>query len=156
MDLLKDLHDKIITVDQADDIFDALGDLAVLAEAYPKTGVYHAIGLSHAEVTAFLHGVDFAELATWRYKGWPTRCPVCGRRVIHERPGWFAWEDVNDPDRHVLLHIQPCLNKYGKNRRRPSKKAARAPRKKGDRQASQRARRPRKSLARRHRTDGKS
>jgi len=121
MDLLKDLHEEIITLDQANDIYDALGDLAIVAEAYPKQGVYHAIGLSHTEATAFLHGVDFAELATWRYKGWPRRCPVCGRRIVPERFGWFAWEDVNDPDRHVLLHIQPCLNMYGKKRGRPSR-----------------------------------
>jgi len=65
-----------------------------------------ALGLNRIEWTAFCHGVPFHELATWRYRGWPQPCPVCGKEIVFEQIGWFV-QEVNGG--HSIYHVS-CLN----------------------------------------------
>jgi hypothetical protein len=96
--LLKELYDGNISVEQAYDIYDAAVNASVGDWAEP-------LELSDAEATAYAHGVGFAELARWRYEGWPNVCPICGKEIEVEKFGWWA-KEIDEG--HRLVHIT-CL-----------------------------------------------
>lgn len=97
-DILKGLYDGSISVEQAYDFYDAAVESAVADWAEP-------LELSDPEATAHSHGVGFAELARWRYEGWPNVCPVCGQEIEVKKFGWLAKEADGG---HRLVHIA-CL-----------------------------------------------
>ncbi len=87
-------------------------DEAAAYEEYER-GMDHApetlaqqLGMSHQEWTAFCHGVPFAQLAEWRYQGWPTSCGICGKSLDAAVFGWFGREVA--PEVFRLVHVR-CL-----------------------------------------------
>jgi hypothetical protein len=99
-DVLSEINAGTMTVDDAYDILDALLDSA------ESSGYGYKLGLSHRELTAFVHSVGFAELARWRRDGWPQVCRLCGEPIDHDAFGWLARE--NGDGTHHIVHIR-CL-----------------------------------------------
>jgi hypothetical protein len=97
-DILKEIHEGTLSVEEADAIYDSIGEPAGPPHAHDL------LGLSPAESTAF-GIVGFDELARWRYSGWPNVCPVCGQEIAVEKFGWWP-KEVDG--RHRLVHIS-CL-----------------------------------------------
>lgn len=98
-DLLKELHDGVLSGDAAYDEYDRVME-SDAANAPAR------LGLSGSEWTAFAHGASFEELAAWRYRGWPTTCAICGKPLDANGSGWFARE--MSPGKHALVHLA-CL-----------------------------------------------
>ncbi len=65
MDLLRLIHNKEITVDEAYDIYEGLIDAVHRNEA--DVYWWRTLGLTDAEAGAFARGANFAELAKQRY-----------------------------------------------------------------------------------------
>lgn len=103
-DILRELHEGNISPAEVQQLYD---------QTTPSE-VFENWGLSQTEYTAFGHGADFENLATWRYQGWPTRCSICsGQLPTPEEYGWFVWDDEeqapgNYGGRLGIVHIE-CL-----------------------------------------------
>jgi hypothetical protein len=48
------------------------------------------LGLSNIEWTAHAQGANVNEIASWRYRGWPQVCLICGGPLYVEDFGWFV------------------------------------------------------------------
>lgn len=98
-DILAEIVDGRITIDEAYAFYDAVMD----SDHGGK--VPELLGMSVAEYTASCHGVGVEELAKWRSRGWPSKCPICGQPIDVEKFGWMAREANGS---HSLVHIK-CL-----------------------------------------------
>lgn len=98
-DLLKELHDGLLSGDAAYDVYDEVMD----ADAANAPAL---LGLSAIEWTAFGHGASFEEIASWRYDGWPSTCAICGKPLDVNAFGWFA--RAISSGKHAPVHLD-CL-----------------------------------------------
>jgi hypothetical protein len=84
-DLLNDLiHGRVSPV-EADDLCSL-----VLADTSSTVPANEFMGMSRKEWTAYAHGAEFSEVATWRANGWPNKCFLCGGSIVSDNYGWLA------------------------------------------------------------------
>lgn len=100
IDVLKDLHENKISLDEAWEIYDR-----IMEENPGEIGTL--LNLSLTEMTAFVHGAGFEDLARWRYSGWPVNCAICGKGMVIENFGWIVKEGKNDTS--TIVHVE-CLS----------------------------------------------
>ena len=85
-DFLKRVYGKELTEDEAEEIYDNI------MEHGHNDSWQEVLSMNTTEATAFMHGASFAEIARWRYEGWPTHCPVCGESLDISGGGWMVRE----------------------------------------------------------------
>jgi hypothetical protein len=61
--------------------------------------------MSNEEWAAYAFGAGPDEIARWRYNGWPTTCPECGKALVYGDPdlGWIVKHRADGSS--VLVHI---------------------------------------------------
>lgn len=97
-DLLKEIYDREISPEDAETAFQRI------LRSEQGSLVYDLLRITKREATAFLHGVTFADLAKWRYEGWPNVCARCGQEIDLDAFGWFAGEEQDGNS--VLVHLR--------------------------------------------------
>jgi hypothetical protein len=96
-DLLKDVYDKKYAQDRAGEMISEMLSSPDGADTARK------FGFSKTEWTAFAHGAELTEVASWRYDGWPDICCICKLPIIVEN---FGWQVVDDDDVSGLRHVR--------------------------------------------------
>jgi hypothetical protein len=96
-DLLQAIFSQEKTEAQGAQIISASLDSADAA------GTARRLGLSRVEWTAFAHGAALADIAFWRYQGWPTACALCKSPIDVEG---FGWQVIDVNETSCLRHLQ--------------------------------------------------
>lgn len=87
----------------------AVADIYALADATPPSEISSRWGLTNAEWTAYAQGAGWADLARWRYTGWPSTCAVCGKHL--PKPKEFGWFVVESSEGLAGLRHIGCQSK---------------------------------------------
>lgn len=106
IDLLKMLHEKQITLEEAYDLQDDAVDRAHAGE-FEDIDKY--LGLKPWEAGSNTNVIGLENLAKLRYEGWAETCYKCQRKIIKEKGGW--WFDVGKNGSPLLRHIS-CKDDY--------------------------------------------
>jgi hypothetical protein len=85
-DILREVFEQKLTAEQADEV------LANVLDSPEAGNVESLLMLTRSEWTGYGHGATLADLARWRYHGWPTQCGRCGREIKVEKFGWKVIE----------------------------------------------------------------
>ncbi len=98
-DILRMLNKGVITEGGAEDIMEE----ATEAFHSGRSGVEMrtALTLSEPEYRAYVFGVPFLCISSWRYGGWPQLCGKCAQPLLSEG-GWFPWASAGE--RWTLIH----------------------------------------------------
>ena len=99
VNILKLLYEKKITEKEAYKIYDDV-------MKYDNSQWIELLGLTRYEAAAYSFG--FQTIARWRYKGWPTKCTLCKKKLVIEKYGWMNKKVGN---RRKLAHID-CSEDY--------------------------------------------
>jgi len=94
--LLKEIFEKKLTEDEADEF------IGKVLDSNQANQLSEIITFDKYEYTAFAHGSGLAELAHWRYKGWPECCAICRNRIVKEQ---FGWKPKEIDGKTLLTHI---------------------------------------------------
>ena len=92
IDILKKINQGLITVDEADVIFEEVVNKFHNGEL--EISIYEYVKFNEYEATADASGIDYGVLAGWRKNGWPTSCSGCGKLINYKKYGWII--DEND------------------------------------------------------------
>lgn len=98
MDLLKDLYTNVISMDEANDIYESIrGDI--------DNGVYDSLlnndktidlafllRMDEQEYTALCQGAPFSIIARQRYEGWPCKCCKTNQFIDYKQYYWLVQE----------------------------------------------------------------
>ena len=91
IDLVALLHEKRITLNEADDIYwRANAHLPVADADSDSWGFPH--GFSRYEARALSHEAGLDEVRLFRYRGWPAACVHCQLPLDHKKDGWRCVE----------------------------------------------------------------
>jgi hypothetical protein len=96
-DILFELFDEKLLPEQAEKILSALLDSDHAGE------VEKLLMLTNIEWTAYAHGATLADLARWRYLGWPLQCVRCRVAITLAS---FGWKVVDIAGVSMLRHIR--------------------------------------------------
>jgi hypothetical protein len=96
-DILKELYLNTLSVEGADAVLNGV------LESDDAPDIERVLLLSRPEWTAYGQGATLAEIARWRYHGWPKRCTACGLTIEVEDFGWKVVEADGDS---LLKHIR--------------------------------------------------
>lgn len=95
-DLLCEVFKGLLSEEAAGDIVNLVLDSSSAAQ------VESLLEFSRVEWTGYGHGASLAELADWRYQGWPKKCSRCHQDVRLEG---FGWKVVDLGGKSALQHI---------------------------------------------------
>jgi|SRR6186713_2625700 hypothetical protein len=96
-DILLELFEGKLRPTQAEGILSAVLDSDDARE------VEKLLMLTNIEWTAYAHGATLADLAGWRYRGWPVECVRCGAAIALES---FGWKVIDINGTSGLRHIR--------------------------------------------------
>lgn len=99
-DLLQEVYQRELDEEEADEA------LSRVLDSDGAGDVKHIFLLSDIEWTAKVQGADWGDVARWRYKGWPKKCPKCGADLNVRQ---FGWRVLYIDDAAFLAHIR-CPN----------------------------------------------
>jgi hypothetical protein len=100
IDILELLHRGKMSVEDAYKLFE---NFATLEDVGDNQTWVEYFGFSEFEATGIAHGASLADLAKWRYSGWPSTCYRCGKSLDYTKYHWTVKEDALGQS--VLVHI---------------------------------------------------
>ena len=104
-DILNELYSNTLSVEGADAVLNSV------LESDDAPNIQRELVLSRPEWTAYGQGAALAEIAKWRYCGWPERCTACGLTINVKEFGWKVVEDDGDS---LLKHIRCPVSQQGR------------------------------------------
>ena len=106
IDLIALLHERKITLNEADDTFCNATAQIPVAEADPERWAA-PLGLSRHEARTITHVAGLDDVMLFRYQGWPTFCADCNLLLDYETDDWRC--DVDNDGKFCLLHTDCWL-----------------------------------------------
>ena len=91
-DILYEIYNKLLTDQQARILVEQAYEDHYAGKSTISVREY--ANISFDELTALtLHGINFMDIAKFRYEGWPNRCMLCGKNIIFglNGTGWWVY-----------------------------------------------------------------